>query len=138
MNIQEAIRADLVANADILAHVSTRVYYGERPQNSALPAITIEEIGGGESFQDMTAGTVGVAIEPFQINCWAATPDAALAIREHVKIELQNHIHALMGGAGGVHVWACIFRGKSAGYDPVSQTYAASIDFDVIHRESSS
>ncbi len=135
MIIQEALRAALATNANILSHVSTRVYWGERPQNSGLPAITLMELGGGESYQDMTAGSVGLAVLPVQVDCLAATPSEALAIREHVRLILQNHINAVMGGVGGVQVWACIFSGKSQGYEPETGTYIASVDFDVHHEE---
>lgn len=133
MNIAESIRAHLAATAAVVAIAGTRIYYGERPQNSTLPAVAFAEIGGGESYQDMTSGAVGLGVTPFQFNCYDDSPDAAMDLREATRIALMNHINAVMGS--GVHVWSCIFTGRSDGYEPETGTYVASIDFDVHYSE---
>ncbi len=130
MTIQEAIYNALTADSDITALVGARIYQTEREQGDGLPAVVFDEIAGGESDQDMTAGSVGLARMLFQIDCYSETSKEAAQIREYVRLLFQNHINATMGGAGGIHVWACYFEGTSAGFEPGTRTFVRSIDFE--------
>lgn len=140
MLIVEAIRAQLADTAGVIALAGDRVYHGARPQNDAVPAVAFEELPGGESYQDMTAGSVGVAVMPIQVNCYAEDALDAHTLREACRLALQNWINADMGMtgsplSGGVHVWCCIFTGMSGGYEPETNNYVRSIDFDVHYQQ---
>ncbi len=139
MTIEEALVAHAVADAAIAAVVGTRVYSGERDQGAGLPAVAINEVSG-ESYQDMTSGSVGLAVRTFQFDCYGATTKAAVELRELVRVRYQNHINALMGASGsplsgGVQVWACIHAGEMGGYEFETDNVVRSVVFDVHYQQ---
>jgi hypothetical protein len=135
MTIETAIQSKLVA---AVASKTPRVYQGAREQGSALPAVSWDWIPGGESFQDMTAGSVGLAEGTVQFDAYAETTKEAAAIRELIRLAFQNHINAKMGGTSGVQVWACIFSGMSGGYEPETNVIVRSINFDIHYQQAQS
>ena len=138
MTIQEAIYNALAADSDITELVSTRIYQTEREQGEGLPAVVFEDIAGGECLEDMTSGCIGLAKTLFQIDSYSETSKQAAQIREYVRLLFQNHRTAIMGGAGGVHVWACYFEGTSAGFEPGTRTFVRSIDFEFHYQQATS
>ena len=130
MTIEESIHAHLSAQAAITALVGTRIYQGAREQGSALPAISFSEVDG-ESYQDMTAGSVGLARATYQFDCHAGTTKQAAALRELVRLAMQNHINSPLS-ASGVQTWACLFTGTSGGYDPETGAIVRSVDFELL------
>lgn len=137
MNIFESLRAQLVATAAITALVSTRIYHGERPQNSTLPALAFDEDGVAESFQDISGATIGLARVGIRLECFAAASGAAHDLREACRKALETWGSSPAVGAmgSGVTVWACNFTGQSAAYDPEVQIVAKYLDLDVIYTE---
>ena len=136
MSIEESVFNHLGDQAAIVALVSARIYQTERVQGSALPSIVFSEVGGGESEQDMSSGSVGLAVGLYQFDCYAATSKEAAAIRELVRLAFQNHINATMGS--GVHVWMCDFSGQSGGFDPDTRDFVRSIDFEIHYKQDTS
>jgi len=130
VTIEAAIQSHLV---NAVASKTSRVYQGERPQGSAIPAVSWDWIEGGESYQDMTAGSVGLAGISAQFNAFAATTAAAAEIRELIRLAFQNHINAKMGGVSGVQVWACLYEGISGGFEPDTNVIVRSVDFRILH-----
>jgi hypothetical protein len=138
VTIFEAIKAHLDAQVGITALVSTRIYQGEREQSSALPAISFDEIPGGDSWQDLSDGSVGLAFGVFQFNCYSNTTKQAAQLRELVRLAFQNHSPGLMGGASGVRVFGCIYSGNSGGFEPVTWKAVRSVDFEIQYTEATS
>jgi len=136
MNIFEAVRAQLAATAAITAIVGTRIYHGERPQNSALPALAFDENGDAESFQDIQGASIGLARIGIRLECFAAASGAAHALREACRDALQAWVQSPMGGAGGVFVWACDFAGQASAYDPEVEIMAKYLDIELMFGES--
>jgi len=136
MNIFEALRAQLAATTTITAIVGARIYHGERPQNSALPALAFDENGDAESFQDISGVAIGLARIGIRLECFAAASGAAHTLREACRDALQAWIQSPMGGAGGVYVWACDFAGASAAYDPEVEIVAKYLDIELMFTES--
>jgi hypothetical protein len=137
VNIFESIRAHLAATAGISVIVGTRVYHGERPQNSDLPAVAFDESGDAESFQDISGNLAGIARIGISIECYAAgpSPTAAVTLREAVRDALQSWPKSPMGGAGGTEVWCCDFAGQSGAYDPETLTIIREISFELMYTE---
>lgn len=82
MNWQAALRARLAAAAPVTALVAQRIYWVDRPQASALPAITLQTISDlrpqhMKGFQDSRSSRC-------QIDVWAASYAAARDISEAV------------------------------------------------------
>jgi hypothetical protein len=69
--MEEALRAHLLANAAVAALVGTRITWLQRPQGSALPAITLQ---GVSTRRDHTLeGRDGLVGRLVQIDVWATT-----------------------------------------------------------------
>lgn len=77
---QDALRARLIDDPAVLAVVSTRVTWVDRPQGEGLPAITLQTI-----FEDRPQtheGFDGLDVSHVQIDCWAASYTAANQAKE--------------------------------------------------------
>jgi len=135
MNIFESIRAHLASTVAISAIVGTRVFHGERPQNTDLPAVAFDETGDAESFQDITGATTGIARIGISIECYAASAGAAIALREAVRVALETWPKSPMGGASGTVVWCCEYTGQSGQYEPDTKTFIREISFEMMYTE---
>jgi hypothetical protein len=93
--VEEALLAHLLASPDVSAQVGTRVYAGDRPQGSGLPAITIARISGGPEYAD--EGEIGLDNPRVQIDCWALTYTAAKRAARAVRAALSG-LDAEVGG----------------------------------------
>jgi hypothetical protein len=82
MDMEAAVRARLLAAPAVTAIVGTRVYWEDRPQNSALPAITLslpvdirdQHLGGFQSVRDVT----------LQVDCWCRSYAEKKGLKEAV------------------------------------------------------
>ncbi len=135
MNIFESIRAHLAATASISSIVGTRVYHGERPQNTDLPAAAFDETGDAESFQDITGATLKIARIGISTECYASSAGASIALREAVRVALETWPKSPMGGALGTVVWCCEFTGQSGQYEPETKTFIREISFELMYTE---
>ena len=86
MDWQGALRARLVAAAPVIALVAQRVYWVDRPQAAALPAITLQTIT--ELREHHFLGLDGLDMSRVQIDCWSTTYSNAQAIKEAVLAAL--------------------------------------------------
>jgi len=82
MDWQAALRARLVAAAPVAALAGDRVYWIERPQGSALPAVTLQTIT--EDRAQHFAGFHGTQMARVQADIWAPTYGAARGLAEAV------------------------------------------------------
>jgi hypothetical protein len=135
VNIFESIRAQLAATEAITAIVGTRIYHGERPQDSTLPALAFDENGDAESFQDIAGAPIGLARIGIRLECFAAASGVAHTLREACRDALLSWIQSPMGGAGGALVWCCDFVGQSAAYDPDVEIVAKYLDLELMYTE---
>lgn len=82
MDMQGALRARLLAAVPVTALVGQRVTWMDRPQGSALPAVTLQTISDDrpqhmKGFQDYRATRV-------QVDVWAASYGSGRAVTEAV------------------------------------------------------
>ena len=80
MDWRGALRARLIAAAPVTALVGQRVYWVDRPQASALPAITLQTIS--EARRQHMKGFDGLDVSRVQIDCWATSYAQAQALQE--------------------------------------------------------
>jgi hypothetical protein len=118
MDMQGALRARVIAAATAAAD---RVYWVERPQSSALPAITLQVISGDRpqtmsGFQDTRTARV-------QMDVWADTYAQAHAVRDAAIAAL-----APKETSNGVQFGRMFFEGE--------QDFAERTDIKTIHRAS--
>lgn len=92
--MEEAFLARLRADAALATIVGTRVVWIERPQGSALPAVTLQVISPGRDYT--YAGADGTANPRVQADCWGRTYlEAKLVSRAMIAAVEQR---ATMGG----------------------------------------
>lgn len=82
MDWQGALRKRLVTDNGVNALVVQRVYWMDRPQASALPAITLQTVS--ELRPQHMKGFDGLDFSRVQIDCWAATYAKAQEVKESV------------------------------------------------------
>lgn len=68
MDWQGALRARLAAAAPVMALASQRIYWVDRPQTSALPAITLQTVS--ENRPQHMKGFDGLAVSRVQMDVW--------------------------------------------------------------------
>lgn len=85
--MEEALRAKLLANTAIAALIQ-RVAWIDRPDLSALPAITLMQIGAGRNYLHCGADRL---IQPLvQFDFWAASQDGAVELERLVTAEMET------------------------------------------------
>lgn len=82
MDMAGALRARLLAAPAVIAQVGQRVYWVDRPQSSALPAITLQTVS--ELRPQHMGGFDGLSDVRVQVDIWAATYADTKAIAEDV------------------------------------------------------
>lgn len=89
--IEDALRAVLIADADVAALVTARVWPMKLPQTATLPAVVYQRVStiGGVGL----AAPVGPTRSRVQFSAWAATFGQARQLGEAV-------VHALNGWSG--------------------------------------
>jgi hypothetical protein len=94
--MRPALRSRLLANGTITGLVATRVDWGLRPANSALPAIVLTKAAPG---QDWTFKGPDTLINPWvQFDCYGATQVSALAVADALQAEMQRLTEVTVGG----------------------------------------
>lgn len=82
MDFEGALRARLLAAAPVTAIVGTRIYWEDRPQSAALPAITLGYVVDARD-QNM-GGFQQVQRRLVQVDVWATTFASKKALKEAV------------------------------------------------------
>jgi hypothetical protein len=82
MDMEGALRARLLAAAPITALVAQRVYWVDRPQASALPAITLQIID--EDRAQHMQGFHGLQRVVVQVDGWASSYGQGKALKEAI------------------------------------------------------
>lgn len=81
MDMQGALRARITGAATTAGQ---RVYWVDRPQDTALPAVTLQVIS--DPRPQHLRGFESIRVTLVQIDCWAETYAAAAALKEAVLI----------------------------------------------------
>jgi hypothetical protein len=137
--IESALRGQILSSAAIVSVVGVRVYPLTIPQagnDALLPAITYQRISGlHDSSHD---GPSGLATCRMQINCWAATFDAARELGELVRKRLDG----TSGTWGTVEIGGCFLDndGDLTSLSPASDDgpHATRMDFTLEYTEATS
>lgn len=89
MSLNSAFYTRSIADADILATVSTRVYPDLAPESAAMPYMVYTVIS--TSHEHVLSGGAGMAHARVQVDCYASTRIAVLALAEHVRDAWQGY-----------------------------------------------
>ncbi|NDD52971.1 DUF3168 domain-containing protein [bacterium] len=129
------LRTYLVAQTDISAAVSSRIYLLVAPQTATRPLVIFRLVqsDGLDTLND----TTGLVRTDLEIECQATTDIGAKSLKELIR----RRLHTYRGTMGGTFICSCLHTSESDDYIPpqtASDTgiYVASIGFDVIHTRS--
>lgn len=128
-DVTEALYSKLSGTAGLTALVSTRIYPDLMPQTPTMPAVVYQMISNHR--EERHRGQTGDARPRFQITCWAATPLAAAAVAEQVRLAVM----AMSGTIASVVITGVWNAGETRGYEPDTLRFYAALDFFVGHVE---
>lgn len=94
--VEDAIRAVLLADPDVAALVSTRVWPIKLPQSATLPAVVYQRISTTRD-QPALETPIGATRSRVQLSSWASTYGAARQLAEAVH----GALNGWSGTAGG-------------------------------------
>lgn len=120
MSLGTSIYSALSVDAALLALVSTRIYKITAPQGTAAPYIVWQGIGSDPGITH--SGPAGAIERMVQFACFAATPEAATAVREALVAALDGV--ELANGDNGT-----LEDDNRDGYDDAVNLYRADADF---------
>lgn len=87
MDFQTGVRARLLADDTVTAIAATRIYWVERPQKTALPAITLQTVS--DPRPEHLKGPEGARGTRIQCDCWAESYGSALSLARAVIAALR-------------------------------------------------
>jgi hypothetical protein len=126
--MQQALRARLLADADVSALVSTRIDWDARPQGKPLPAITLQV--AFDPRDKHMGGTQATRKSRVRAQCWATKPADAHNLAEAVISALDPG--AIQDGVRFLSTFATSLGGIAEDTDN-GLIYRQIVDLDVIH-----
>lgn len=127
--VDEAIRTYLLSANPVLALVGSRVYPSFLAQGSSFPAITVTEIDCVPA--QTLAMASGLFSARFQFDCYAKRVLDAKILAKTVRQALDG----LKGVFSGVSVNAVIFSNQFDTYEPDTELFRVSQDFNILFNE---
>ncbi len=132
MTIHEAIRAQLLATANVAAIVVDRVYIQHLPQKPTYPAIAVNTIAINRDHSH--DGSSGYSEALFRIDCASPSYAAAKDLADKARVALVG-LRGSMPLSGGVQVEGIFAEDESDDYDDGFTLHIVSIDLLVQYLE---
>jgi hypothetical protein len=132
MRAEKAITALLLDTAGVAALVSDRVYPGQLPQGTRLPAAVVEHIDTNELTTLDAAAEFGLVRSRIQVTVLASTYPAQKALLEQVRLACNYQRGSIAG------VWVVSVIRDTVGPDLRDDdrgVFYQSVDFQVTHQE---
>jgi hypothetical protein len=137
-DVTAALRAHLLADADVAATVGTRIHPGVLPQGQRTASVVVNLISAVGDHH-MT-GPSGLGRPRLQLTAWAPTPDDADTLARQVKTSLDGFSGAVAYGSASpqasVTVQGVFFDSARDGYDDVARLFFVQQDFLIWFEES--
>lgn len=131
-DIRPALRAFLLADAQIAAVVSARVYPIKLPQGVKDTSIVYTRVSGESDYK--MEGATGYARSRMQIDCWASKVDDAVLLANLVKDALSGY-SGVMGATPAVFVQGVFCADERETFDDIVQLYGMGRDYFIHHEE---
>jgi hypothetical protein len=115
LSIEAALRALMIANTDVLAIVSTRIYPNLAPQNATFPLIIFQRIASvHDSYMLSASGFVSVNI---QVDAYAETYSESKELADAIRVALHGYGGNAYSGAKVLNLQSCILESERDGFD---------------------
>lgn len=128
MGVEAAIYTQLSGYAGLTALVGTRIYPRLLPQSSSKPAVVYSRVSS-ERFSAFSTDS-GVVKARMQCDVYAATYDAALAVREQVRGALQRY-----SVDSPLKVFDTYILNEIDLYDSETELHHLVLDFEINYQE---
>ena len=132
MSVESVLVTRLSGFAGLTALIGTtppRLYYGEMPQKTALPAVSYGRVTA-QRVPAMGADT-GLVRARFQFDVWAANAKSARQVVEQLRLALQRWSNTSGTVIQDIHVAGDV----DLGLDPDTLEHHSAIDFEVVYVE---
>lgn len=129
MTLDDAVRAHLVADAALLALVSSRIYPVTLAQQPTLPAITYRRVTVWPT-HDRSSRRADIARTRYQIECYGANYDSARAVSAALKDAL-----ATLTKASDPAISHALVQSEFDDFEPEPGRWRAIVDVYVYHEE---
>lgn len=121
--IELSIKNKLLARSEIVALVSTRIYYSILPQNPVLPAISFFKVSNYRPHD------LDIALPRFQFDSWSTTYAQATQIANEIRLALQRE----KGTWTGMSIIQGIYLNEEMFYENDTKIYHIASDFNIIY-----
>ncbi len=132
MQIEQAIKKELMAASGVTGLISTRLYYVRAPQNVTKPYVVFFKVSSPREYSH--DGASELARPRFQFSCFATTYYEAKQITEAIRVTIEA-FSGIMGGDGGVEVGSCFCINESDIYEEDTQLFHVAVDYLIYHKE---
>lgn len=88
--IEELINSRLSGFAGLAALVGSRIYYGNLPQNVAMPAVSWRLVTDDTPQPQQVVGETDLIRGRFQFDCWSPSKTVARDVRKQVRNALKR------------------------------------------------
>lgn len=135
MTLLEALHVYLSSKDALTALVGTRIYRGQRPQTTTTkPAVTYRKASGSDELYQTGVSTLGQT--RVEVECWAATPASAEAVRDVIRDVCQRYSGTITSGAESVVIVLMTMETDAEFYDEPEDAsgtgvYSASVDLHI-------
>lgn len=92
--IEDALRYEILTDADVAALAGSRVHANHAPQGGAMPYVTLHRVSGER--ERAASGPIGLAHPRIQVDCVAARYADAKALASAIR----RNVDGLRGDAG--------------------------------------
>lgn len=127
------LAADSVIGALVTSGGISRIYPVRLPQGVLLTSIVYTRISGQGDYT--MSGASGYTRPRYQIDAWAKTTDAAVALANAIKDALDGFSGAIGTGANAIEVQGVFCADQREDYDDTVQMYRVSRDYFIHHGE---
>lgn len=130
--MEEGLVAFLLASAGLTALVDNRVNWASRVAGEPTPSVVLTVVSVDRDYH--LAGTSGLVATRVQIDCWAKSYSAALAVSREIRTLLSGY----RGAMGSVRVQGVFLASERQSFEQGSggeDFYRVSLDIFLHHQE---
>lgn len=132
MQIEQAIKRELMADSGVTDLIGERLYYVRAPQDVVKPYVVFFKVSGLREYSH--DGASELAQPRFQFSCFATIYYEAKQIAEAIRAAIEA-FSGTMGGESGVEIGSCFCMNESDMYEDDTKLFHVAIDYLIFHKE---
>jgi len=133
--LEEGLISYLLSCPGLTALVGTRIYGLRKPQNTALPCLTVQRISTAREQTHDTSGASDLASPRFQFDAWAELYETAKPIVDELRAVLNGKRGTIGVGANQVTIQNALVDNEVPEIEPEMNLFRARSDYIIWHVE---